>query len=176
MSPPKGGYGGIVIPSDPPRSDGTEGLLRSAVLELKQARRQFEEASAKIEELTKHVRSLETELGILRGEQVGINAKLAKQGEDVATILLLQSAAKSAWNQFGKHVIAYGLALFAGGWGVSKATEKPPAPTQVIQQRSAIGELIDQCRAKPDFPANNLGVTPQMECLIRISREQFIPR
>ncbi len=173
MSPPKSGYGGITIPVDPVASDPTERLLLDAARALRDAEKRFDEVSQRQDQ---RIRSLETEVGVLRGELAGVNAKLAKQSEDIASILVVATAAKGAWNHLGKQIIAYGLVLFAGGWGVSKATEKPPAPTQIVQQKSAIADLLEQCRNLPDYPPNNLGVTPRMECLIRISREQFTPR
>ncbi len=175
MSPPKGGYGGIEIPSDiPPSSDPAEQLLRDAARALRAAERKFEELSR---EFDRRTASLETKVGVLHGEVSGLSAKLSKQSEDISTILLLQSAAKSAWNRFGGQIIAYGIALLAGGWGIGKATTEKPAPPPVVHQSSPFDKLVDECRKLSDYPPNNVtGMSPRVDCLVRVSKEQFAPR
>jgi hypothetical protein len=172
MNPPKGtGYGGIEIPSDPaPPSDSGEILLRQAARELRRAKEALEAATKEQREFS---RGMESRMGQVEGRCTGMETKLTKQGEEVSETLLAVKSVKAIFNHLSGKAILGAIAIIAGSVGINKVTtEKTPAP-QIIYQKSALDRMVDVCKTQPDYPPNNLGVTPQMECAIRLARESF---
>lgn len=167
MSPPKG-YGGV-LPSDeppPPSDDEREHPLRRAERALHNAAQRFDGTT----------RALEVRMGAVEGRTTGIEVTVAGMKDDVAEVLVVAKAAKSAFNHLASKALALALAGVGASWGLTKVTaDKPPAPQVVVQQGVLEREFRAACTGKPDYPPNDLGLTPYMECLVRIARENVPP-